>query len=439
MHEPTVSGGDGPDRVPARVERPGIALGLERISALAAALGHPQRRWPSVLVAGTNGKGSSVAMLECVLRHAGHHTGRLTSPPLIEERDQIAIDGVAIAQASFERAWQDAGRAARTLPAEATPTRFELTVATAFLAFAEASVDIAVIEAGMGGRRDATNVVDRLACAVTTVDLDHTDLLGRTIAEIAEEKGGIVTEGIPLVTGETKPEALAVLSRIARERHGRLVRAFEGVRATVEIAGGVTWLDLETPGRSYGRLRLALGGRHQADNAVVAVRVAEELEGQGFRIGAEAVRDGLSRTVWPGRLHTVDVAAGRRLLIDAAHNPAGAAALASYLRESWPAQKRPLVFGVMRDKAAGAMLEILAPAVARLVFTQAATGRAYPAGDLLALHHELGLAVPADAVVPLAGALQAAFRDSPAVVVAGSVLLAGDVLRLVDAPEGRAL
>jgi dihydrofolate synthase/folylpolyglutamate synthase len=310
------------------------------------------------------------------------------------------------------------------------PTFFEATTAVAFELFRRAAVDVAVLEVGLGGRFDATNVVEARVGAITTIDLDHQQYLGRRLAEIAFEKAGIIKPGMAVVTGETKPEALAVLERAARERGARLVHAADDTRLDVAMeADGVSRVRIETPRRVYGPVRLSLRGRHQAANAAVAVRVLELLEERGLPAGAGAIERALAHTWWPGRLELLPYHGGH-VLLDAAHNPAGARTLAAYLAEAFPG-RHAVVFGVLRDKDARAMLAALAPSARLVVATDPPTPRAVSAA-------ELGAALGDAAGVPLAvepspaSALARARAAAPLVCVTGSIFLVGAVRELID-------
>jgi len=418
----------------------GIKLGLDNIRALCDELGHPERAAPAVIVAGTNGKGSVTAWVSAALANAGFRTGRYTSPHLVRLEERFAIDGCAVetdplagalaAVLAAERRCRADGR----LPVAAT--FFELTTAAAFELFRRAGVEVMVLEVGLGGRFDATNVVEPVAGAITTVDLDHVAHLGGTIEQIAFEKAGVIKPGRTFVVGESKPEALAVIERVAAAQGATIVRAADGARVTVVLREGRTWATIETPVRAYGEVALALGGRHQACNALIAVRVLEALEDRGWKVGRDSIRRALADADWPGRLQTVRLAGGKRLLLDAAHNPAGAAALASYLGEAWPGRP-PLVFGAMRDKDTDAMLATLSPAVGRIVFTAPALARARPPAELLAHLRALGLGNQGESADTTPAALAQALRDADGAVVAGSIFLLGEVLAWLGSDPGR--
>jgi dihydrofolate synthase/folylpolyglutamate synthase len=413
----------------------GIKLGLDNIRTLCEALGHPERAAPTVIVAGTNGKGSVTAFVSSALTAAGHRTGRYTSPHLVRLEERFAIDGALVSTGTLADALahvleaEEACRGDGRLPVPAT--FFELTTAAAFEVFRRAAVGVMVLEVGLGGRFDATNVTDPVAGAITTIDFDHMAHLGSTIGEIAFEKAGIVKPGMAVVVGERKHAATQVIEAVARERGAQLVHAHAGAEVTVALRDETTWVTITTPTREYGSLPLALGGRHQAQNALVAVRLLEALEARQWRIGATAIARGLTETAWPGRLQTLRLPGGKRLLLDAAHNASGAAALAAYVGEAWPGRP-PLVFGAMRDKDTAAMLTALAPVVGRIVFTAPAMARALTPGELLDRLRVLGLDNEAETCDSPGAAIERALSASPRAVVAGSIFVLGEVLRLVS-------
>lgn len=428
----------------------GIKLGLEPMRALCAGLGHPERASPTVIVAGTNGKGSVSAITARALTAAGYRTARYTSPHLTSIAERFVVDGRRLAMAEIEAAAAAAlaaearGRSTGAIPGPMT--FFELTTATAFEAFRRAGAEVSVVEVGLGGRLDATNVVSPAASAITTIDFDHQEHLGDTLAKIAGEKAGVVRPGIPLITGVTAEEPLAVIREAARRAGAPLVEAPRDSIADWALeADGRTRLELWTPRARYGPLVLALRGAHQVANAMVAVRLLESLRlpapagataGPDRAAGAReagtpvpraAILEGLAGATWPGRLDLRALPDGREVLLDAAHNPSGAASLAAYLRAAGMAPL-PIVFGVMRDKACDAMLRALAPVASRFVFTEAATARARPAAELPGLARAAGLDVPCEVVTRPADAMAAAWRVARRICVCGSIFLVGDVL-----------
>jgi dihydrofolate synthase/folylpolyglutamate synthase len=415
------------------LETLGIKLGLDNIRALAASLGDPHRAYTSVHIAGTNGKGSTTAMVERALRASGRRTGRYTSPHLSHLGERFAVDGqpasdaelcevASLLQAHIERLLSRGAL-------EAHPTFFEVTTAMAFELFRRRRIDVGVFEVGLGGRYDATNILTPIASAIVSIDLDHERLLGRTIEAIAREKAGIVKPGVPVVVGRLAEGAERAIAGIATDLGAPLVRAHDGV--TVDAAldeEGRTRLSLATMRRDYGEVRLALRGRHQIDNAIVAVRALELLENQAFPMNADDVRAGLEEADWPGRLDLRRWPDGRSALFDSAHNPAGAAALAEYLRVFAP-EGLPLVFAAMADKNWEGMLERLKPFIVRLVATRPSARRAADPDFIASRARAMGLQ-SATVVEPPIAALREAWREHPSVLVAGSIFLVGELLPL---------
>jgi dihydrofolate synthase / folylpolyglutamate synthase len=413
----------------------GIKLGLATMRQLSAALANPHEAWTSVLVGGTNGKGSVVAMVAEALRAAGHRTGSYTSPHLVRLEERIQVDGAPVTAEALDEAVLQVRSAVTALQrAEALdvhPTFFEVTTAAAFVLFRAARVDVAVLEVGLGGRFDATNVVTPRVAAITSVALDHEQQLGPTLEAIAFEKAGILKPSRPVVVGPLAPGPRDVVGSVAASRGARVVDAWDGCTATARREGGLTLLDLETPERRYGTVTLALRGAHQVANAVVAVRVLEALDASGLPVPADAVRRGLEGARWPARLDLVAWRDGRQVLVDGAHNPAGAAALADYVASEWP-DGLPVVFGAMQDKQLSAMIRELARVARPLVLTQAPGRRAAAVGVLREAAAAAGVA---DSIVEpdIASALDRAWAIGDPIAAAGSLYLAGRVLELAGA------
>ncbi len=395
----------------------GIKFGLDNISIIVARLGHPERAFRSVHVAGTNGKGSVTAMVDAALRAAGHRSARYTSPHLVNLSERFVIDGRPVSDAALATAIGVVRDAIDGLRADGgldvQPTFFEATTAVAFELFRGAHVDVAVLEVGLGGRLDATNVVcppGLLATAITSIAFDHQLYLGTTLREIAIEKAGIIKHRTPVVVGPLEPDAAAAIADVAASREALLIRA------TVSDCDGMV---------------IGLAGAHQRSNAAVAMRVLQLLDARGVTVPAGAIETGLAHPQWPGRLDVRRLANGRELLLDAAHNPAGAASLASYLKAEG-GEPRPLVFAAMRDKDVSGMFGALLPAVGSLVITRASTARSADPEWLAAQARAVAPAM-AIAIAPAPReALDAAWRASSRIVVAGSIFLLGDVIRGID-------
>jgi dihydrofolate synthase/folylpolyglutamate synthase len=420
------------------LEQFGIKFGLHNIRTILARLGHPERAFRSAHIAGTNGKGSVTAMVDTALRCAGHRCARYTSPHLVSLTERFVIDGSAVDVTAMRAAARDVRDGIEALRADGTletaPTFFEATTALAFELFRRAAVEIAVIEVGLGGRLDSTNVIDPVVTAITSIDFDHQQYLGSTLDAIAVEKAGIIKPGVPVVVGDLGLEAMAAVERIARERGAEIVRARVGITVTRPPAGtaAANLFDLRTPVRDYGTLRLALRGEHQIANAIVAVRLLERLDGCGIRVPADAIREGLAQVTWPGRLDHRALAGGRELILDAAHNPAGAAALASYLANI--GGERPvLVFGAMRDKDVHGMLSALLPMVSRMIVTRASNSRSADPEALAAEARAIAPSLNVEVIASPTAAMAAGWSSSSRVVVAGSIFLLGDVFKEIGA------
>jgi dihydrofolate synthase/folylpolyglutamate synthase len=396
----------------AALARFGVRPGLEPIARVLAALGHPEQKFPSLHVAGTNGKGSVAAIAERTLRAAGARTGLYTSPHLSRFTERIRVDGEEIAN---ERTAQLIDR---VLAAEGGDqlTFFEVATAAAFLHFADEKVDLAVIEVGLGGRLDATNLCRPFACAISSIGLDHTAELGPTTGAIAVEKAGIAKPGVPLFVGPVDADARASIARVAREQ-GAPVSWFPGDFSA--ILDGES-LDYQGPGGALAGAKLALAGAHQAGNAAIAL-AASSLAGK-FAPDERARRIGLAEVRWPGRLERV----APWLLLDAAHNPEGAQALARAL----PAGDFTLLVGALADKDVRGVLAHLVPRAAHVICTHPSSPRALDATALAALARELSPTAPIEAIADPKQALAAA-RAHPPVIAAGSIFLVGELRRLV--------
>ncbi|HWN09503.1 MAG TPA: folylpolyglutamate synthase/dihydrofolate synthase family protein [Pyrinomonadaceae bacterium] len=363
-----------------------MKLGLRNTEVLIEALGNPHQSFESVQIAGTNGKGSTAVMLESICRAAAISTGLYTSPHLISITERIRIDGTEVSEIEFAkhaskvRATSESLRDSRKL--ETLPTFFEQVTAIALLAFREAGVKLAILETGLGGRLDATTVAGARTVAITPLALDHQEYLGETLIEIAVEKAAIIREGVIAVIAPQPDEALAVIMRRCREVNVEPEMA--GCQATTEATfdDGRAKVTLETNLTRYPEVTLGMRGRHQITNAVVAIRLAEALGKQGFGIPKKAVVDGLAAAHHAGRL---DLISGKpTILLDGAHNPAGAQALRDFLNE-FVKCPTTLVFGAMNDKRLAEIAEILFPAADLLVLAQPKNERAASVDNLFEL------------------------------------------------------
>ena len=404
----------------------GIKLGLENIARLSEALGHPERTFQSIHVAGTNGKGSVTAMVHAALTSGGIRAARYISPHLVELNERFVIGTAPVPT----RALEEVASLVVPLAEELRATFFEATTAIAFELFRRAEVEVAVVEVGLGGRFDATNVLASPVGAITSIGLDHQQHLGNTVEAIAFEKAGIIKPGMTVVTGRLPKGALDVIRDVVAEQGAQLVDADEGARVDAVVTDGRASLCIETPVDRYGPVTLALRGEHQVANALVAVRVLEAARSAGVGVSANAIERGLTNVTWPARLELIDAGGGRRVLLDAAHNVDGARALAVYL-ERWHPERPALVIGVMRDKDVAGILAALLPVTSAVIATEAVTPRALPAADLA---RQVAVLDPGRRVHLERDATKAvavAFDEAATVCVAGSIFLAGAVRPIV--------
>ena len=412
-----------------------MKLGLDNVARLLARLGGPQHAYPSVQLAGTNGKGSAAAMLDAMARAAGLRTGLYTSPHLVSITERIKVAGREIARAEFAREATIVREAAEELGREtgALPTFFEQVTAIALAAFRAERVELAILETGLGGRLDATTAAAARVVAVTPVALDHQEHLGHTLAEIAAEKAAIIRPGVRAVLAPQPPEAEAVILARCRECGVEPRRTAKDVKVEGACGEGRLRVSLKTPGDEYRGACLALRGRHQVVNACVAVALAEALREEGFAISREHVVAGLEGAEHAGRLE-LDASDAPRVLYDGAHNEAGARALRAYLDEFVEAPVT-LVFGAMRDKELGKIGAALFPAARHLVFTRPDNARAAPVEELVR-----AVPVPAgSSTITLAPSSRDALTIARSlagpegvVCVTGSLYLVGEIKGLLD-------
>ena len=411
---------------------------LAHMRVLAAALGNPQHRFKSVLIAGTNGKGSTAATLASILRAARHKTGLYTSPHLVRINERIRIDGEPISDHDFASAYDKVEEVAQCLVASGElpwhPSFFETMTAIALEYFSVSQVEIAVLEVGMGGRLDATNIVDPLVSVITDISLDHQKFLGNTVAEIAGEKAGIIRENGVAVLLPQHPQANDVLGRAIEARHARAVSA-TGYMPPVtpesdeRTIAGETAYTVTALGREIA-IQPALLGRHQLRNTALAIATAVELNSLGIDVPAEAIEIGVSETRWPGRLQVIK----RRpeLLFDVAHNPDGAWALRAALSHMYPDRRIVILFGSMRDKAVAETASILFPLAEAVVATHVDNPRAATTEEIASAAARTHSRIVQEPHVKSAfdKATELAGRDG-VVVVTGSIYLVGELMRLL--------
>ncbi len=409
------------------LQQHGIKLGLETIRTLLTRVGEPHRRYPVLHIGGTNGKGSTAAMTASILQAAGHRVGLYTSPHLIDFRERIRVNGEMIPESRVTELVETLRAAAAP---DLAPTFFEFTTALAFHYFAECRVDIAVLEVGMGGRFDATNVVEPLATAITTIDLDHEAYLGSTIEAIAFEKAGIIKPGVPVVLGRIGESAGRVIEDRASAVGAPVSRLERDFRCEGSSPADCRYTGLALRTEHLG---CPLQGRFQLDNLACSLALIELAGQRGLSVPESAISAGLQQVAWAGRLEVVGEAP--TVIVDGAHNPAAATVLAEYLaewRRTRPAAHITLIVGMMRDKHPREFLAPLLPLVDSLILTQADLPRAASGSELRAL---LGDAASSAQVAPTpADALALARRSAAAsdlICVTGSLMLVGDIKALL--------
>jgi dihydrofolate synthase / folylpolyglutamate synthase len=406
----------------------GIMPGLERTRALLAALGNPHLGLRGALVAGTNGKGSVCATVDAVCRAAGHRSVLLTSPHLQSYTERIVRDGERVTETEFATLVTTVGEAAQALPEELQPTGFEVLTAAGILAARQADAEVLVSEVGLGGRLDSTNVLDLGVAAVTNVALDHQDLLGATIPEIAREKAAIIKPGNLAVTAAVEPALTAV-----RARAGEVGATLTVIRDDVDFSGhsaGMGGVTLETvfAGRPIS-LRSPLRGEFQVANVATAVAICGALQETGIAIDDDAVRRGCAGVRWAGRMDWID--GTPPVLVDGAHNPAGMAAMVASARDLIGERRCVAIFAAMRNKDAASMAAALGELTSEVVVTAPAVERASPPADLSGLF-DPPAEIAVDVETALGRARRLAGRDG-VVVACGSLYLAGEVLGLLGA------
>jgi len=391
----------------------GANFGLERAHKLAALAGNPQAKLRFIHVAGTNGKGSACAMLESIYRAAGLRVGLFTSPHLVSFRERIQVNRQLVSEQDIARLVAEMQPLLKQFPGDTHPTMFEVVTVMALKYFAEQKCDLVIWETGLGGRLDATNIVTPLASVITNIAFDHQQWLGDTLEKIAAEKAGIIKPAIPVVTATADLPALAVIEKTAREKNAPLTKTSSEVRIQ----------DSE----------LSLLGGHQKSNAALALAVVEVLQNQ-IPVPAEKIHAGLANVNWPGRLQLVQTPDGRKILLDGAHNVAGAEALRATLEKQFADARPLLIFGALADKNWPAICRVLAPLAAKIFTVPVASGRTADARALAEAFSSANPAAKAVAVKNLAEALNAS-KDEPFIVITGSLYLVGEALeRLGLAP-----
>jgi dihydrofolate synthase/folylpolyglutamate synthase len=424
---------------------------LEHMRILAGALGHPERRLQSVLIAGTNGKGSTAATLATIVQAAGYRTGLYTSPHLLRMNERMQIDQEPISDAEFALIYDRVQVAADELVASASlpwhPSFFEMLTAMMFEYFASAGVELAVLEVCMGGRLDATNIAEPCVSVITDIDFDHQNFLGDTLPEIAREKAGIIRPAGTVVLLPQHPQVNETLGREIMERDARPVSAVRNMPPVTPAAENYAAQDIQSP--LHNRFPLAingeeimvdspLAGRHQLRNLALAITAAEELKGCGFHISPRHIETGIRNTRWPGRFQVVRETDWPETVVDVAHNPAGAWALRSALSTFYEGRRLIFVFGAMRDKAIREIAQILFPLADQVVVTHADSPRAASPNEITQMIAHTGSRVVQEATVP--AALERAQRlaaNDGVVVITGSIYIVGEALGILASASSR--
>lgn len=417
----------------------GMRLGLSRIIRLTELLGNPQDKYRTIHVTGTNGKGSVSALTAAALTASGLCTGLFTSPHLLYYNERMRVDGADISDEDFARTLSRTRDAAEKMMAggEESPTQFEVLTAAAFLYFAEQKVDYAVIEVGLGGLLDSTNIIMPFVSAITNVTLEHADYCGGTLEGVAEHKAGIIKEMVPVVTA-AQGMPLSVIQRAAQEKHAPIyvmgedfvVKRLSGTNEKQELALDVTALSL-----SDWRYQLSLAAPYQLENSAVAATLLAVLSQKDSRVSMETVKKAFSKAVWPGRFERMDVG-GQKIVVDGAHNPAGIKALREALDSLFPTEPRVFLLGILHDKAVEEMLDILLRPEDVVIVTQPASDRAELPEQLLKLVRKR--VECADAEPDRGRALASAFAAAKGKLLCctGSLYLIGDLRGRIKAWKG---
>lgn len=415
---------------------PSHKFDLAHMRVLLAALDHPERRFPSVLIAGTNGKGSTASTLASILQASGLRTGLYTSPHLVRINERIRINGIQISDDDFALFHDLVDRTAERLVEEGElpwhPSFFEMLTAMAFEYFAQNKLDLAVLEVGMGGRLDATNVVEPRISVITDISLDHQKFLGNTLAEIAGEKAGIIRSGGIVVTLPQMPEVNDVLGTTILELNAHAVSAVPFMPPLAPAARVGSHYRLQIAGEEI-LVESPLQGRHQLRNVALAIAAAEELAKQGFPISPKTIEAGIRETRWAGRFQRLPARdGGPEHIFDVAHNPAGAWALRSALSSYYDGKALVFVFGAMRDKAIHEMAEILFPLAERVIVTRAENPRSATASEIKEAAVRSSAEIETAPGVSTALRLAAAYAGSQGVVVVtGSIYIVGEAMQVL--------
>jgi len=408
----------------------GMKLGLANTRELLCGLGNPHEKFVSVHVAGTNGKGSVCAFITSILMDAGLKVGTYTSPHLSEFGERICVGGYPMTRSEIQRAIQQIKPKVEALESKGMQcTFFEVATCMAFKQFARRNVDIAVVEVGMGGRLDSTNVIMPALSIITNISREHTQHLGETLAEIASEKAGIIKNGVPVVSAVPEKEPAKVIASKARVMRSRLYKVHGLVKCDIEEEGVLgSVIAVRTPKHDYGPVRIRLPGEHQALNASTSMLAAEILASQGIPISTDNIVRGMESTRWAARLQTVRL--NPTVILDATHNPGGAETLAKFLKSHYPTKRPVMVLAMLEDKEVGPVVSSLEPLVRKTIVSQSSYHRRMKAEDLatrftgrVEVQKDLGKAI--DRAMDLAG-------KEGAVIITGSIFTVSDALRHLE-------
>ena len=355
------------------LEKFGMIFGLTQVERILSATGNPHKEIQAIHIGGTNGKGSTAAMMSSILQKEGYRVGLYTSPHLIRFTERIKVNGKEIEEEEVAALTEWMKKEIETAGIAPPFTFFDFTTAMALHYFKQKLVDLAILEVGLGGRLDSTNVVDPLISIITNIAKDHEEYLGKTILKIAKEKAGIIKKGRPLITAATQPQVLRLFSKICQEKGTPFFRVGKEFRYARAEDGD---FDYEGLNRKLWSIHLNLRGFHQIINAATAFGVMEVLEDLGYRVSTDAMIEGLGEVEWPGRLEMVS--SSPRVILDGAHNPAGALVLKESLEKEFQFQRLILLIGIMKDKDIQSMLRLLAPLADHIILTRPHTDRATP-------------------------------------------------------------
>jgi len=414
-----------------RLQKFGIKFGLSKTTNLLHAFGDPHRGKRYVHIAGTNGKGSVAAMVAAILAQAGLRVGVYSSPHLVRFTERFRING---REMEPEIAAGLAAELMNAVDPREPPTFFEIVTAMALVHFARENVDVAVMEVGMGGRLDATNIIAPLVTVITNISLEHQDYLGKRLLDIAGEKAGIIKPGVPLITAVTQPPVIRLYESLCREKGAPMTRLGRDVRYRSTARG----LHYYGKKRVLHGLRPGLPGRFQARNAALALAALEALEDRGIRVEEEEIREGLSRVSWPGRMQLM--AKDPAIVVDGGHNPRAVRALADAVPRAFSYRRLILVIGVMADKDIPAMMKEMVPVADYVVYTRPVYARAAAPETLERAAKENALETPGEIVPELRQALDRAKEIADAedlILIMGSLFTAGEALSLLDPVQYR--